>query len=136
MSGFAHIIPPSVLLSSRARSAYKTAAAGTKLFILLLFAIIYWSVGDSGSEMGTTASSVLRMLLFAGAMSFATLAAGMEAYLFKFDKSGGWTRTFWFLAMLVALPFGILAYFYSVYLPQTRPTPLTEEEKFSAAASA
>jgi apolipoprotein N-acyltransferase len=136
MSGFAHIVPPSVLLSPKARSAYKTAAAGTKLFILVFSAIIYWSVGDSGSEMGQPASLVLRLLLFTGVMSFATLATAMETYLFKFDKSGGWAKTFWFVAMMVGLPFGFLGYFYKVYLPQTRPGPTTEEEKFSAAASA
>jgi apolipoprotein N-acyltransferase len=135
MSGFAHIIPPSVLLSPRARNAYKTAAAGTKLFIVLFSIIVYWSLADIAPEMGAAASFVFRLLVFTGAMSFAALATAMECYCFKFDKSGGWAKTFWFLVMMVGLPFGFLAYFYAVYLPQTRSVPVTEEEKFSAAAS-
>ena len=51
----------------------------------------------------------------------------MEYFWFKFDKSGGWAKTMWFVLMITGLPFGFLAYFYAVYLPQTRP--VTDEEK-------
>jgi phage shock protein PspC (stress-responsive transcriptional regulator) len=132
MSSFSRIIPPSVLLSPRARWFYKLAAAGTEMFLLVLAYIVLWIVNEDSDSYALPAKEFLRTLLFIGAISFGALAVAMQNYLSRFDRSSTAKRSIWFLAFVLTWPFGVLAYFYSVYLPQTRKVPTEEEEFFTA----
>jgi hypothetical protein len=126
MHGFSNIVPPSVLISPRARMVYKFAAIGTKLLLLTVAALMIFAV-----DVPVPIEVLIGAVFFFGAFSVATLVLGMEYYWFKFDESGGWKKTFWFLA-LIFIPVGSIIYFYAVYLPQTKMAAAEESTAVGA----
>jgi uncharacterized membrane protein YfcA len=134
MSGFSYIVPPSLLLSPSARKRIQIAAHLSEIFTIGIAGLVYWT---SELEDGYVIphSDLLVTALMLGALVFAVLFIAMGAFLRKFDKSSDTKRAFWWALLVLTGPCGALAYCYAVYLPQTRPVPMTDEEKFSAATS-
>lgn len=95
------------IVSPTARRLYRTAAAVSLSLYISLAAII----------LGRP-SHFLRQLVLIGVLAEAVNQVGMEAFLFRFDKSAAWKQVFWFGVMLFP-PLGPALYCYFAYSRQT-----------------
>jgi uncharacterized membrane protein YfcA len=102
MSGFSYVVPPSLLLSTSARKWIQVAAHLSEVFIVGIAGLIYWT-SDLEEGYVIPHGDVLMTGIMTGAFAVAVLWIAM----------------------------GALAYFYQVYLPQTKPQE-TPEQAFTA----
>lgn len=96
------------IVSRTARSVYRSAA----VLSLSVLPVLWVAVEDGG--MFGPLGSVLRTLLFIGALGMAVTGLGMEYFLFRFDNSSPVKQIFWFCALFFA-PIGPALYCFLVY---------------------
>ncbi|HVN21479.1 MAG TPA: hypothetical protein VMU05_22020 [Dongiaceae bacterium] len=96
-------IPREMLVSTTARSVYRTAAVAS----LTIFVTIP-ALRIAGPN------PVLNVLLFLGVVGTALIFTGMEFFLFRFDDSRAWKQVLWFCLMLI-VPLGAAMYCFLVY---------------------
>jgi hypothetical protein len=82
------------MLSRTARLAYRTAAGWSFALIPMLFVL-------ASVEIPKGFLPVMRLLVFACIVGMATTTIAMEYFLFGFDDSSAWNKTFWFVVSLV-----------------------------------
>ena len=102
-----YYINKSWMLSAAAQRVYRAAAS---IALALFFLIIVLLIA------GTPASlrPLLRLLVLAGVFGTALTAVAMEYFLFGFDESSAWRKTFWFAVMMFP-PLGPSLYCFLVY---------------------
>jgi hypothetical protein len=130
MSGFSYVVPPSLLLSTSARKWIQVAAHLSEVFIVGIAGLIYWT-SDLEEGYVIPHGDVLMTGIMTGAFAVAVLWIAMGAFVRKFDKTSDSKRALWWLILWLTGPIGALAYFYQVYLPQTKPQE-TPEQAFTA----
>jgi len=86
------------MLSVTARCVYRAAA----VLSLILIPALIWFV-NLGSYPGTSATLMLvvKRIVLAGVVGTATTTIAMEYFIFGYDDSAGWKKTFWFIVMLL-----------------------------------
>ena len=67
------------------------------------------------------------------ALGTGLLLAGMWAFWLKCDNSSRRTRTIWFFALLLGLPYGAIPYYFFVYLPALFRTRRNQEAEYPTA---
>ncbi len=99
------------MLSVTARRIYRAAA----ILSLTLVPSLIWFV-NLGSYPGTSPTLLLmvRRIVLAGIVGAATTTIAMEYFIFGFDDSSAWKKTFWFIAMLLPA-IGAALYCFVVY---------------------
>jgi|SRR5215467_5169077 len=96
------------MLSATARRIYRASA----MFSILLLVVLW--VLKSPIEIPHSFLPIIRLLLLAGVVGTATTMVAMEYFLFGFDTSPAWKKTFWFCVMLFQ-PIGSSLYCFVVY---------------------
>ena len=96
------------MLSATARGVYRIAAT----LSLMLFCILV-ALRLAGETTGPF-HPIVRLAVLSGVIGAAITTVAMEYFLFGFDKSSAWKKTFWF-AVLLFPPLGPALYCFLVY---------------------
>jgi hypothetical protein len=87
------------MLSVTARRVYRAAAILSLTLVPTLTWFIYL---ENYPDTSSTLLLVVRRIVLAGILGTATTTIAMEYFIFGFDDSSGWKKTFWFT--LIFLP--------------------------------
>jgi hypothetical protein len=98
------------MVSSTARHFYRASAI---LSVALFFG---WCAALWMGGIPTAFAPVARIFLLIGVFGAAVTITAMEYFLFGFDRSSAWKKTFWFCVMMFPL-LGPSMYCFFVYLP-------------------
>jgi hypothetical protein len=97
------------IVSAVARYVYRLAAI---MSVALFFG---WFVALWVGGIPPALAPLARLFLLIGVLGAAVTITGMEYFLFGFDRSSAWKKTFWFCVMMFPL-LGPAMYCFFVYL--------------------
>lgn len=97
------------MVSPTARHIYRFAAVLSVALFFVWFALLL------RGEIPATLVPAMRLFLPAGVLGAAVTMVAMEYFLFGFDRSSAWRKTFWFGIMMFP-PLGPALYCFFVYL--------------------